>query len=57
MSTDYTNERRSGVVDLGSTMVTKRTMLKLYVWYDNEWGYSCRMHDLIVTVAASMNNV
>ena len=38
VSTDYTNESRSGVVDAGSTMVTDGTLVKLYVWYDNEWG-------------------
>jgi glyceraldehyde 3-phosphate dehydrogenase len=50
VSTDYNNERRSGVVDAGSTMVIHNTMLKMYVWYDNEWGYSCRMVDLIKMV-------
>ena len=54
VSTDYTNESRSGVVDAGSTMVTDGTLVKLYVWYDNEWGYSCRMEELVRRVVAEM---
>ena len=50
VSTDYNNDSRSGIVDGGSTMVINKTMLKMYVWYDNEWGYSCRMWDLIQMV-------
>ena len=50
VSTDYNNDSRSGIVDSGSTMVINETMLKMYVWYDNEWGYSCRMWDLIQMV-------
>ena len=52
VSTDYNNDSRSGIVDSGSTMVINETMLKMYVWYDNEWGYSCRMLD---TAVAMMN--
>ena len=54
VSTDYTNEARSGVVDAGSTMVTDGTLVKLYVWYDNEWGYSCRMEELVRRVVREM---
>ena len=36
-------------------MVIHETMLKMYVWYDNEWGYSCRMFDLIQMVVARGN--
>ena len=50
VSTDYINDSRSGIVDGGSTMVIDGTMVKMYVWYDNEWGYSCRMCDLIEMV-------
>lgn len=55
VSTDYTNEARSGVVDAGSTMVTDGTLVKLYVWYDNEWGYSCRMEELVRRVVREMS--
>jgi glyceraldehyde-3-phosphate dehydrogenase/erythrose-4-phosphate dehydrogenase len=37
---------RSSIIDAPSTMVTNGTMLKVYVWYDNEMGYACRMVDL-----------
>ena len=46
VSADYTNDTRSSIVDAQSTMVTDGTMLKIYAWYDNEVGYSCRMVDL-----------
>ena len=46
VSADYANDTRSTIVDAPSTMVTDGTMLKIYAWYDNELGYSCRMVDL-----------
>ncbi len=46
VSTDYINDTRSGIVDALSTMVVDKTHLKLYVWYDNEYGYSARMVDI-----------
>ena len=46
VSTDYINDTRSGIVDALSTMVVDDTHLKLYVWYDNEYGYSARMVDI-----------
>jgi|EP00802_Teleaulax_amphioxeia_P006633 glyceraldehyde 3-phosphate dehydrogenase len=51
VSTDFVNEDRSGVVDAPSTMVVQGTMVKIYIWYDNEWGYSMRMADLTHKVA------
>jgi glyceraldehyde 3-phosphate dehydrogenase len=51
VSVDYVNDSRSSIVDALSTMVTGGTQLKVYVWYDNEWGYSCRMADLACHVA------
>lgn len=46
VSADYASDTRSAIVDGLSTMVTDRTMLKIYAWYDNEMGYACRMVDL-----------
>src|SRR5665213_1680786 len=46
VSADYANDTRSSIVDAQSTMVTDGTLLKVYAWYDNEVGYSCRMVDL-----------
>ena len=47
VSTDYLGDSRSCVVDALSTMVVNDTQLKLYLWYDNEWGYSNRVIDLV----------
>ena len=47
VSCDYTNDNRSSVIDGPSTMVVDGTQLKVYAWYDNEWGYSSRMADLV----------
>ncbi len=47
VSADFVNEPRSGVIDALSTQVVDKTLLKLYVWYDNEWGYACRMGDIV----------
>jgi glyceraldehyde 3-phosphate dehydrogenase len=46
VSADYARDTRSAIVDAPSTMVTAGTLLKIYAWYDNEMGYSCRMVDL-----------
>ena len=46
VSSDYTTDTRSSIVDAASTMVTDNRMLKVYAWYDNEVGYACRMVDL-----------
>ena len=51
VSVDFVNDNRSAIVDALSTMVVNGTQLKVYVWYDNEWGYSCRMADLVSHVA------
>jgi len=50
VSCDYTNDNRSSIVDALSTMVVDGTQLKVFAWYDNEWGYSCRMADLVCHV-------
>jgi glyceraldehyde 3-phosphate dehydrogenase len=51
VSVDYVNDSRSSIVDALSTMVIGGSQLKVYAWYDNEWGYSCRMADLACHVA------
>ena len=43
MSSDFVNDERSGIVDAQSTMVCAGKMVKLYVWYDNEFAYSRRL--------------
>ncbi|MEL7396809.1 MAG: ArsJ-associated glyceraldehyde-3-phosphate dehydrogenase [Pseudomonadota bacterium] len=54
VSTDYTNDERSGIVDAPSTMVINGTQLKIYVWYDNEMGYAHRLVDVALMVGASV---
>ena len=46
VSVDFKGDTRSSIIDASSTMVTDGTMVKLYAWYDNEWGYVNRMVDL-----------
>jgi len=46
VSVDYKTDPRSSIVDALSTMVVNGTQLKLYVWYDNEWGYANRTAEL-----------
>ncbi|MEB3263715.1 MAG: ArsJ-associated glyceraldehyde-3-phosphate dehydrogenase [Synechococcus sp.] len=53
VSVDYVNDPRSAIVDGPSTLVVNGTQLKVYAWYDNEWGYSCRLADLACHVAAA----
>lgn len=54
VSTDYVNDPRSGIVDAPSTMVINGTQAKIYVWYDNEWGYAHRLVDVALMVGNSL---
>ncbi len=47
VSMDFKGDPRSGIVDQEYTVVQNGDMAKLMIWYDNEWGYSCRVADLI----------
>ena len=51
VSADYVNDPRSAIVDAPSTMVVGGTQVKVYAWYDNEWGYACRLGDVVRLVA------
>ena len=51
VSSDYARDPRSGIVDAPSTTVTDGRLLKLIVWYDNEWGYANRLVELAAMVA------
>jgi glyceraldehyde 3-phosphate dehydrogenase len=46
VSMDFKGDERSSIVDASSTMVSGENLLKIIAWYDNEWGYSCRVADL-----------
>jgi glyceraldehyde 3-phosphate dehydrogenase len=54
VSTDFRGDSRSSIIDSESTMVLDGTFVKVISWYDNEWGYSCRVADLIAFVAARL---
>ena len=54
VSTDFKGDSRSSIIDADSTMVLGGNMVKVIAWYDNEWGYSCRVADLIAFVAARL---
>jgi glyceraldehyde 3-phosphate dehydrogenase len=54
VSVDYVNDPRSSIVDALSTMVVDGTQVKIYAWYDNEWGYVNRMMELAAKVARSL---
>ncbi|MCL6268852.1 ArsJ-associated glyceraldehyde-3-phosphate dehydrogenase [Sansalvadorimonas sp. 2012CJ34-2] len=53
VSIDYKTDPRSSVVDALSTMIINGTQVKLYVWYDNEWGYANRTAELALKVGLS----
>jgi len=54
VSVDYVNDPRSSIVDGPSTMVVDGTQVKIYAWYDNEWGYVNRMMDIVAMVARGL---
>jgi len=50
VSSDFRQDSRSSIVDGPSTQVIGDDMLKVIAWYDNEWGYSCRVADLAALI-------
>lgn len=54
VSCDYTNDDRSSIVDAMSTRVINGRHIKVYAWYDNEWGYAWRLADVTRMVVASL---
>lgn len=53
VSVDYCNDPRSSIIDALSTMVINGTQVKIYAWYDNEWGYANRTVELARLVGAA----
>jgi glyceraldehyde 3-phosphate dehydrogenase len=51
VSSDYKGDSRSSIVDAPLTRVVGNNCVKVIAWYDNEWGYSCRVRDLIAFMA------
>jgi len=54
VSIDFTGNANSGIIDGLSTMVVGPHTAKILAWYDNEWGYSCRVLDLVSYVGTQM---
>lgn len=54
VSADYTNDRRSCIIDAPSTMVVNGTQVKVFAWYDNEMGYAHRLADVALMVGRSL---
>jgi glyceraldehyde 3-phosphate dehydrogenase (phosphorylating) len=52
VSADFRGDSRSSIVDAPMTKVVNGNLVKVIAWYDNEWGYSCRVRDLIKYMAA-----
>jgi glyceraldehyde 3-phosphate dehydrogenase len=48
VSVDFTSDAHSSIVDASLTKVMDGNLIKVFSWYDNESGYSCRMRDLAV---------
>ena len=51
VSIDFRGNPNSSIVDAENTKVIGGTAVKVLAWYDNEWGYSCRVRDLIKFIA------
>lgn len=56
VSVDFKDDPRSAVIDAPSTMVVDGTLVKIYAWYDNEWGYVNRMVELTQKVAVGLRH-
>ena len=52
VSIDFKGNSNSSIVDADNTKVIDGTFIKILSWYDNEWGYSCRVRDLVKYIAA-----
>ncbi|MBU1696166.1 MAG: erythrose-4-phosphate dehydrogenase, partial [Proteobacteria bacterium] len=50
VSCDFNHDPRSSIIDLHQTRVSRKRLVKIQAWFDNEWGYSNRMLD--TTIAA-----
>jgi len=52
VSIDFKRNSNSSIVDAEYTKVINGRLIKILSWYDNEWGYSCRVRDLVKYIAA-----
>jgi glyceraldehyde 3-phosphate dehydrogenase len=54
VSVDFNGNPHSAIVDLPSTAVVEANLVKILAWYDNEWGYACRVRDLVRYVGKTL---
>jgi glyceraldehyde 3-phosphate dehydrogenase len=54
VSSDFRGDSRSSIIDSSMTMVIGGTLVKVLAWYDNEWGFSCRVADLVALVGSKL---
>jgi glyceraldehyde 3-phosphate dehydrogenase len=54
VSSDFIHDQRSSIFDAGSCIELNKNFFKLVSWYDNEWGYSCRVAELTKLMAAKL---
>ena len=54
VSSDFIKNPHSSIVDLGLTQVVDGDLIKIVAWYDNEWGYSCRLGEMVQQVGESI---
>ena len=53
VSTDFLGDSRTSIFDAGAGIPLTDTFVKVMAWYDNEWGYSCKVLDLISYMASA----
>ncbi|MEW6455763.1 MAG: type I glyceraldehyde-3-phosphate dehydrogenase [Acidobacteriota bacterium] len=54
VSVDFMKNSHSSIVDGLFTKVLDKTLIKVLAWYDNEWGYSCRVRDLVILISKNL---
>jgi len=52
VSTDFRGDSRTSVFDAGASIQLDKTFVKVVSWYDNEWGYSCKVLDLVAKISS-----
>jgi len=54
VSSDFIHNSASSTFDLAETKVMEGDFVRVVSWYDNEWGFSCRMHDTAAAIAKTI---
>jgi glyceraldehyde 3-phosphate dehydrogenase len=55
VSSDIIGRSESAIVDLSLTQVVAGNMVKIFAWYDNEWGYACRLVEQVIRVGRTLD--